>query len=237
MTTTRHLSIYFTRHSERILINHKSTRSLLKQFASLGLSEDESKHLKELIAVNAPFLGPLLEYLFRQGEVASKKLRCPCDWSEFIMALASSSPVCALIHPDDELQQVLTTIADGFSELDIYTLQFLQQNCPLLLNLLQKVKPPPLLMSTVFHELLKKANAPFLGVAAHIDSSCSQSEIHDDNNSYFPALPLVRFRGSYVADTVKTSKDCTKHGTNHPTLFPGIFTLFCSHGTDFIMFL
>ena len=94
-----------------------------------------------------------------------------------------------------------------------------------------KVKPPQQTMSLVFHELIKKANAPFLGIPVNTNPENSQS-ITDDN-AYFPSLPLVRFRGSYVADTRKTSKVCTKHGTAHPTLLPGIFTLFCSHGEAF----
>ena len=137
--------------------------------------------------------------------------------------------MCALIHPGNELQQVLTTIADGSSDLDLYTLQFLQQQCPLLLNLLQRVKPPQLLISPVLHELLKKACAPFSSSPDSSDSNSSPT-FQADDCSYFPALPMVRCRGSYVADTVKSSKMCTKRGTKHPTLLPGIFTLFCSHG-------
>ena len=127
--------------------DHKATRSLLKQFITCRVSQDE---LKQLIAVKAPFLSELL-----------RKYKCPIDWDKFVLALASSSAVCAIIHPGNELQQVLTTIADGTTDLDIYTLHFLQQNCPVILNLLQKVKPPQKQLSPVLYELLKKANAPF----------------------------------------------------------------------------
>lgn len=117
--------------------------------------------LRELRAVNAPFLSQLLDYLLNKCEEISEKRKCPNEWDEFVMALASSSPICALIHPRDELQQVLTTIADGTADLDVYTLQFLQQNCPLMLNVLQKVKTPPKQLSSVLYELMEKANAPF----------------------------------------------------------------------------
>lgn len=198
----------------------------------MGLSQDEGKQLQELSAIHASFLIPLLQYLLQNSEVVANKQRCPGDWTEFISALASSSPVCALIHPGNELQQVLTTIAGGFSDLDMYTLQFLQQQCPLLLNLLQRIKPPERLISSVLHELLKKACAPFSGSPSYTDSRNSNSSppLQADDCSYFPALPMLRCRGSYVADRVKSSKMCTKRGTNHPTLLPGIFTVFCSHG-------
>lgn len=189
--------------------------------------------LRELIAVNAPFLSQLLDYLLNKCQEISEKRKCPNEWDEFVMALASSSPVCALIHPGDELQQVLTTIADGTADLDIYTLQFLQQHCPLMLNVLQKVKTPPKQLSSVLYELLEKANAPFkIPENIHCEPSSSPC---DDDNSYFPALPKIRCRGSYVADTVKRVKICTKRGSMHPTLLPGIFTLFCNHGTYFII--
>ena len=113
------------------------------------------------------------------------------------MVLASSSPVCAIIHPGDELQQVFTTIADGTTDLDVYTLHFLQQNCPLTLNVLQKVKPPPKQPSPVLYELLRKANAPF-NIPENLQGPNNPC---NGDNSYFPALPMIRCCGSYVADS------------------------------------
>ena len=76
---------------------------------------------------------------------------------------------------------------------------------------------PPHQLYPVIYELLKKANAPFnIPESQTDDPNCAYSD-----DSYFPALPMVHGHGSYVADT---------RGTSHPTLLPGIFTLFCNHG-------
>ena len=215
------------------MINHKRTRSLLKQFAISGVTTEEVEELTELVALKATFLSSLLGYLFRNSETASEKVRCPEGWVEFITALASSSPVCALIHPNHELHQVVRHIADGFSDFDTGTLHFLQQNCPIILNLLQKVKVlPQQQMFSVFNELLKRSNAPFLENSTHLEHKALNSDLGTCNgdDGYFPALPIYRHRRRYSADTIKASKICTKRGTSHPTLLPGIFTLFCTHG-------
>ena len=50
---------------------------------------------------------------------------------------------------------------------------------------------------------------------------------------FFPSLPQVQGKGIYEADHHKISDDqdaCRKYSSNHPTLTPGIFTLFCRHG-------
>ena len=179
--------------------------------------------------MNAPCLTELVNYLLPRSEEVSTKFRCSGDWKEFLTALASASPVCALIHPGNELQHILNTIADGCNNFDVYTLSFLQQNCPLILNLLQRLKHPPQQIAPVIHELLRKANAPFIGCPTDLEAETKYCG-SDDDNSYFPALPIVRSRGSYLADTIKRAKICTKRGLSHPTLLPGIFTVFCSHG-------
>ena len=100
----------------------------------IAISGVTIEEVKELVVLKATFL----RSLFQNSETSSEKIRCPKSWVEFVTAMASSSPVCALIHPDHELHQVVRRIADGFSDFDAATLHFLQENCPILLNLLQK---------------------------------------------------------------------------------------------------
>ena len=55
----------------------------------------------------------------------------------------------------------------------------------------------------------------------------------DDHWSFFPNLPLVRGKGNYAADTTTTQSDgdaCWKASYGHPTLTPGICTIYCPHG-------
>ena len=47
---------------------------------------------------------------------------------------------------------------------------------------------------------------------------------------YFPSLPRVRIRRCFEADTDRKTVVCTKKSSGHPSLLPGIFTIFCPHG-------
>lgn len=218
----------FTRYSDRILISHKATRSHLKKFASDGLSDDEIQELVELTAVNAPYLNQFVEYLVKRCENISYLKKCPQKWSEIVLALASASPVCALIHPGDEFHELLTKILN--KEVDLDTLQILQEECPLLFEILRESNSLPSQFCPVLRELLKRSKAPF-NVPENV--LCNQN-IQNNDDGYFPTLPIVRSRGSYVADSRQKAKICTKRGSSHPTLLPGIFTLFCSHGMRII---
>ena len=78
-------------------------------------------------------------------------------------------------------------------------------------------------------QLLKKVSLqPFKG-ASQMPMECSL-----DNNmdiAYFPTLPIVRARGKYSIDkNYQLADSCRKTSSRHPTLLPGIFTLFCQHG-------
>lgn len=58
----------------------------------------------------------------------------------------------------------------------------------------------------------------------HVDSSI------DDGMAYYPSLPLVRSWEIYVADKTSQQDKCKKNSLHHPSLLPGIFTVFCPHG-------
>ena len=54
-----------------------------------------------------------------------------------------------------------------------------------------------------------------------------------DDLSFFPKLPLRSGKGHYTADKALKTYDndsCRKASYGHPSLSPGIFTVFCPHG-------
>ena len=57
----------------------------------------------------------------------------------------------------------------------------------------------------------------------------------DDSFGYFPQLPRLRNRKNYVADRSHSSV-CNKKSSRHPSLLPGIFTLYCEHGISFLLY-
>ena len=108
----------------------------------------------------------------------------------------------------------------------------LQRTVPVLFDLLLSVESyPHKLMSSVLQEMMKKSSAPF----KNDDQSEIPVETDEDmcmykSLSYFPNLPRVRVRRSYEADKNIKERICTKKGSGHPSLLPGIFTIFCQHG-------
>lgn len=47
---------------------------------------------------------------------------------------------------------------------------------------------------------------------------------------FFPCLPKIRTRGVYEADRKSKQLICTKRTSKHPSLLPGVFTIYCEHG-------
>ena len=82
-------------------------------------------------------------------------------------------------------------------------------------------------MAPILGVLKEIALAPF-GDAIPVDTGTRRKTLY----VFSPSLPRIRNRRHYVADVGKKSKVqlCTKRYTGHPSLTPGIFTLFCPHG-------
>lgn len=108
----------------------------------------------------------------------------------------------------------------------------LQKTFPVLFDLLLSVENyPHNLMLSVLQEIVKKSTKPF----NNEDESEIPVERDEDvcmykSLSYFPNLPRVRVRRSYEADKNTKERICTKKSSGHPSLLPGIFTIFCQHG-------
>lgn len=49
--------------------------------------------------------------------------------------------------------------------------------------------------------------------------------------AYYPTIPKVQLS---KADQKASGHghECTKHSSKHPSLLPGVFTIFCQHGND-----
>ena len=215
---------HFTRFSDRILIPHKKTRNLLSQFAKGFCDTDE---LLSLCEKHAPFLKEMVQHLVTKG-IKGTQSQCPSEWMQFVAALATSSPVCALIHPSDTLLKTLRGLESGQNVHSIENLQYLQQQVPVLFDLIHRIKSFPSFLSPVLKEMADKAELPFQAI---LESSSNLPLAHDTQDiAFFPHLPLLRPRGAYLSDKAAQSKICTKHRVGHPTLLPGLFTLFCKHG-------
>jgi hypothetical protein len=83
-------------------------------------------------------------------------------------------------------------------------------------------------MKNCLSVLHQKVFDPFLK-----DKCPSEDAVEEDGLGFFPSLPMIRRRGMFVADKQgsKQREDfCTKFSKGHPSLLPGVFTVFCPHG-------
>lgn len=108
----------------------------------------------------------------------------------------------------------------------------LQETLPVLFELVLLLGHYPLCVTPILKEMLGKATSPFSdqheGLVDTL-SACTQDELK--TLCFFPTLPAIRRRRSYESDSAKKTTICTKKHAGHPSLTPGVFTLFCHHGT------
>ena len=137
-----------TRFSERVLINDKKTRSLLKDFCTKGVQR--FVELNESLSTNLPSMLPLLEYIKNQVDLSLPTIKCPNEWAQFIRALASVSPVCGLVHPSEKLFCILK-----YEHL-------IQKELPVLFDLLGCISHFPVQsFAPIIDVLVEKSMAPF----------------------------------------------------------------------------
>ena len=159
-------------------------------------------------------------------------MKCPSEWSELLSALASPSPVCGLVHPSEQLFAILRRIQSEDITRDVSSMRVLQTEIPVLFDLLRCVAHFPVQsLFQVIEKLIEKSMAPFDAESSKSDEKTS--DVREDilrELSYFHCLPKVRVRGSYSVDSRRKAVGCTKQSGGHPTLLPGIFTVYCPHG-------
>lgn len=220
-----------TRFSERIFIPNVRTRSLLKTFCIKGITPAELLELDQLVTIHAPYIAPLLQLLKEELDTSLPILSCPHVWCKFIGALASSSPVCALVHPSDSVFNLLKHLVSHDITMNPSNMELLQREIPVLFELVKnKFHLPRRSLSPIVDKIIQTACAPFTlygpETQAEPDNQTMMQEL-----AYFPSLPKVRTRGIYDADHhARHMIKCTKLSSGHPSLLPGIFTLFCPHG-------
>ena len=100
--------LYVHSFSKRVLINDKKTRQLLGTYAKRGLSAVGMEEMMELIDCNAPFLRALIEHVHE--EIQTKIHHCSRKWMRFIQSISSTSAVCSLIPPVDEVLELVDEI-------------------------------------------------------------------------------------------------------------------------------
>lgn len=79
----------------------------------------------------------------------------------------------------------------------------------------------------ILQALHAKAKEPFTNKSQHIGPPVGSNST---KLSFFPSLEKCRERGKFQMDKKRTAGRCNKEYVGHPSLLPGIFTIFCQHG-------
>jgi hypothetical protein len=225
---------------DRVFIANQAIRTLLHRFACgsqlyhgkkiVALTKEEKANMMQRLEV---VCRPLHGFI---NVIAKDNVEAPEYSKKLFMSLASSSSVCAYIPPCDIVHNILIAYINGENiRQDPNRWQILSDKVPVLVDILLHSSSDedfevPIVLKELLNVLLQKAFAPFLP-DCHV-GDCNASAC-DDELACFPALPLVRGRGKYAADVKGHGKKelCGKHYVGHPILLPGIFTIFCEHGT------
>ena len=152
---------------------------------------------------------------------------------DFMLCLASSSPVCAYIPPTNTSWELLQKLCLPDVKSRPFIIRELQHHIPVLYDVLCSLKQSefPQLWGALLNHLHFVASTPF--AVEHLLEGPALKDATCLPLAFFPTLPKCRERGSYELDSNSCFKEddpCTKRRHGHPSLTSGIFTVYCPHG-------
>lgn len=224
----------FYRYSERTFIPDGALRKLLNRYSGDGrvvrgvknpsLTEKEKGCLLKGVKELSPALHSILLSIEEDRHVFK-------HFQRLLMCLSSPSPVCSLIRPTQEVGQLIESISRGENlRQDPVKLDLLHKKMPIIFEVIEsgaEVRD----LGNLLSELWEIAVDPF--VCAREDTSLEEN-VDVEDLSFFPTLHKYRNRGIFEMDLKNMKKkqgtECCKRFAGHPSLLPGIFTIFCPHG-------
>lgn len=212
---------------DRVCIEDSKTRQLLKRYGKAKntkhLTANEKEEMLKSLKINFLSLFNFLE------EIDDGTNSCPKIFQNFILSLASNSPVCSYIHVNDNVSTLLKDMCSGINlQQNPISWKLLHEELPLLYHLISgTTTKPSVAMTNLLTDLWQLAIAPF---NTDIETSNNELILQHDELAFFPSLNKYRERGVFQGDRHKSKTSCRKLYPGHPSLLPGIFTLYCPHG-------
>ncbi|XP_078700649.1 uncharacterized protein LOC144927205 [Branchiostoma floridae x Branchiostoma belcheri] len=233
-------------HADRVFVKTKQARDLLLRFSGEkrgqkagsknGLSERELSNLVSLLDKEGH--RELCRVVKRLRSEGGGRV-APTTYRKILSELAKNSPVSGIVQTGEDVEAVelirrlgkgeigLTTCADSTARL--------QKSAPVIFSSLRDITKgggdipddtKGLLLRV--HNVMDKT---FNNVAMPPTSAYPPSPA-PSNLSFFPGLSQHTGLPRYEADTKSNGSQgsCRKESYGHPSLTPGIFTMFCRHG-------
>lgn len=200
---------------------------LIQKYASgKSLEAAEFQTILKNIKTQFPSSLPLFEML---NDIGCSTL-CPKEYQSLLQMISSSSPACAMLPHSAENDQAIKKLLEINDDIGFHPdlLLHIQQNLPLLYEIVKDIGPLESNIQKIISAVSKKSKATYDSSEYRDIESFPQK---NDISAFFPLLQTLRDRGLYKADKLRKEADfCKKDSTRHPTLLPGIFTVFCKHG-------
>ena len=94
------------------MISDSKLRHLLERYIQKGLDDNEVEELLGYCHMSKyTFLLGLITHLVGLTKSShTKSCQCPSEWKSFVHCISSSSPVCALIPPNDKSEAIIDKI-------------------------------------------------------------------------------------------------------------------------------
>ena len=229
----QYLSLLCSQIEDRVFIPNSKCRTLVAKYAKTGwdnttlltFCDTDTEKLKQLVSVYSPSISSLLT-------LWENVVPCPSKYARLLSALATASPVCALLPPTPNNLNLMDKLISGYNvRSDPALWSLLQKSFPILFRLIISLDTThiPDELRPILIEIVKKSKRPFEAVKPEQEVAFSDV---DDSCSFYPHLTRKRSRRLYKADLSRRHPTCSKAYKGHPSLLPGIFTAFCPHGRN-----
>ena len=237
-----------SKHSDRTFIKSARCRQLVLKLAGekQGQRRKQTRAALNHIPLNTGEINNLKSLLQKEGknylidliEELITLQTVPRHYRLLLSELGRNTPVCGMIQlgGDDRCLKIITDIYETgdniLNSIDTEKMSVIQIQIPVLGEFLSgSPEKLPDHSRKLLRDLVDKIDKTY---SVPISPESSYGEPTESPCDVFPSLPKVRGSGVYEADR-KTNPDkgeqCGKESWGHPTLSPGIFTLYCPHGT------
>lgn len=219
-----------------MLLCDAKARRLLSAYVAKGLPAFEYDAMLSYLQTNLPCAVALVKASTSQSQDETKPhFLCKSEWSAFLSTLSSPSPVCAMIHPSERMSSLISVMLNSDITKDAVNLKVLQEEIPVIFSLIRSLGYyPKEILAPLLSELSRVAFGTFSKGDTERPATLTANDERQVDLAYYPAIPKVRLRGVYQADKKAGGhgRECTKRSSKHPSLLPGVFTIFCQHGND-----
>ncbi|XP_069105019.1 uncharacterized protein [Argopecten irradians] len=218
-----------TRNQERTFLSKPLCNFLSSLVSKGGVEKSRWPLFLSQLEEECPVVVPLMKVIQETDGILIKgeKMYYIGLWQDFLRCLASSYPFCSFITTSDEVHNVLKRMCNPDFAKNDTDVSILQHNVPVIFHLMMNLHDsfPRKEFCNMLDAMIVKSLSPFDTSTEVLDNGAVS-----ENISHFPSLAIKRGRGSFSADKQIFKNQCSKSSTGHPSLLPGVFTLFCKHG-------